>query len=271
MFNERAASDQLSIVSLPSAAACGPCQENFEPQTIRVLVGVNNTVRWVNNDHFPAMLEADNNSDPLFYTVTKDFIVVSHGDSFEFTFTKPGEYGYHGKPWQRGTVIVLPPDSNKNAICGDNIESVRENAPFALLLPQKLPAGYSLQSVVYVPDVYVNMQYFTRSLCDPNNPYEPEQGVIEIVEASFSKESDAKNGTEYVHREMARFQASNINATSYVLQDGRMHGVGYWDQDYLKARLVVVDDKTGTLVVINARSLDTPLETLAMIADSLME
>lgn len=115
------------------------------------------------------------------------------------------------------------------------------------------------------------MQYFTRSLCDPNNPYEPEEGVIEIVEASFGKESDAKSGEEYVQREMVKLQASNINATSYIFQDGRMHAIGYWDETYLKARLVVVDDKTGTLVAINTRSLDTSLEQLAMIAESLKE
>lgn len=158
-----------------------------------------------------------------------------------------------------------------NSTCGDSIESVKSNAPFTVLLPTKLPEGYSLQSVVYVPDVYVNMQYFTRSVCDPNNPYSPEEGVIEIVEASFSRESDAKSGQEYVQREMSRLQSSNINATSYVFQEGRMHAVGYWDETYLKARLVVVDDKTGTLVAINARSLDTPLEQLAMVAESLKE
>jgi hypothetical protein len=156
-------------------------------------------------------------------------------------------------------------------ICGQSIESVKENAPFTLLLPTKLPEGYSLQSVDYVPDVYVNMQFFTRSLCDPANPYSPEEGVIEIVEASFSKESDAQTGEEYVQREMAKLQASNINATSYVFHDGRMHAIGYWDETYLKARLVVVDNKTGTIVAINARSLDTTLEQLALIAESLKE
>lgn len=166
---------------------------------------------------------------------------------------------------------LTPFPFQNDSICGESIESVRSNAPFTVLLPTKLPQGYSLQSVTYVPAVFVNMQYFTRSLCDPNNPYEPEEGVIEIVEASFGKESDAKSGEEYVQREMVKLQASNINATSYIFQDGRMHAIGYWDETYLKARLVVVDDKTGTLVAINTRSLDTSLEQLAMIAESLKE
>ena len=113
-FNERTASYQISIVSLPCGLAYGPCQVNFEPETIRVVVGVNNTVKWVNNDLFPAMLEANSNKgDPLFYTVTKDFVLVKPGDSFEFTFAKPSEYGYHGKPWQHGTVVVVIPAADR--------------------------------------------------------------------------------------------------------------------------------------------------------------
>jgi hypothetical protein len=106
-FNERVTSAQIPIILMPSSAACGPCLDNFQPQTVKVVIGVNNTVRWVNNDIFPAMIEADNKNDPLFYTLTEDFKLIKVGESFEFTFTKPGEFGYHGKPWQRGSVIVL--------------------------------------------------------------------------------------------------------------------------------------------------------------------
>ena len=105
-INERPTSARITTVHLPSSASCGPCLDNFEPQTVMVVVGGNNTVRWVNNDVFPAIIVADNDNDPLFYAMTKDFKLVKVGESFEFTFTKPGEFGYHGKPWQRGKVIV---------------------------------------------------------------------------------------------------------------------------------------------------------------------
>jgi plastocyanin len=80
---------------------------SFEPQVITVLVGVNNTVRWVNESDEIAMLSADNDSDPGFYKATGDFVFIMPHKSFEFTFTSLGEIGYHGKPWQRGSVIVL--------------------------------------------------------------------------------------------------------------------------------------------------------------------
>jgi hypothetical protein len=164
---------------------------------------------------------------------------------------------------------ILYPVSQK--ICGESFEHVKTIAPFTIILPTELPAGYSLQSVDYVPQVAVILQYFTKSVCDPDNPYSPEEGVIEIVEGPLNQVSDFKGGKEYVQREMEKYEATNINATSYVFQDGRMHAVGYWDEKYLKAHLWVVDEKTGTIVKIEARSLNTPLEELAMIAESLKE
>lgn len=172
-------------------------------------------------------------------------------------------------------------------VCGEPIESVKSVAPFTVLLPTNLPKGYSLQSVDYVPNVTVIMQYFTRSLCDPNNPYSPEEGVIEIVEAPLSQVSNAKSGREYVQTEMEKYGSVGINATSYVFRDGRMNAVGYeagkgttkaidengtivqeTEFEY-SAHLWVVDDKTGTIVKIEARSSEIPLEQLALIAESL--
>jgi plastocyanin len=128
-YNEKAASDQIAIILLPSGLACAGCQENFEPQTIKVVIGANNTVRWVNNDLFPGMIEADNDNDPLFYTITKDFVIIESGKSFEFTFTKAGEYGYHGKPWQRGTVVVVMPNGEDEAGDSNTIDCKKYASP----------------------------------------------------------------------------------------------------------------------------------------------
>jgi hypothetical protein len=178
--------------------------------------------------------------------------------------------------------IIFTPISTmngKDTNCGESIQKVKERVKakesFALLLPTKVPSGYSLQSVDYVPGVYVTMQYFTKSLCDPNNsPYSPDEGVLQIGEGSLSghlADAATKTGQQYVKEEMAKYQASNINATSYTFQDGRMHAVGYWDRTYLKAALWIVDDKTKTIVTVQARSLETPLEQLVVIGESLKE
>ena len=75
--------------------------QNFTPNTITVVIGVNNTVTWVNNDISP-------------HTVTSDTGVfnsnnLNSGQSWSYTFTTPGTYSYHCSyhPWMKGTVVVL--------------------------------------------------------------------------------------------------------------------------------------------------------------------
>lgn len=108
----------VAKIELPEGSWEIESGKNFEPRVITVVLGVNNTVQWVNSDFGLTFIEADNESDPAFYAVTEikqdarltDVSlpnVLKTGESFEYTFTTPGEFGYHGKPWQRGTVVVL--------------------------------------------------------------------------------------------------------------------------------------------------------------------
>jgi len=103
--------DDILVITIPRGASDPNSGNFFVPQHIRVVIGLSDsccsTVRWVNRDIAPARIEADNESDPAFYNATKDFVYIEPGKSFEFTFTKAGEFGYHGRPWERGTVIVL--------------------------------------------------------------------------------------------------------------------------------------------------------------------
>ncbi|MGI0012910.1 MAG: cupredoxin domain-containing protein [Nitrososphaera sp.] len=103
----------VPAVTIPEGAAI---DRNFEPATIKVVIGTNNTVRWANADSFPSSIIADNYSDPDFFSSTHDaegnptdesFLLP--GESFEFTFRKAGVFGYHSEPhpWMQGTVIVL--------------------------------------------------------------------------------------------------------------------------------------------------------------------
>jgi plastocyanin len=75
--------------------------QNFVPNTIVVIIGVNNTVMWTNDD-------------VAAHTVTSDSGAFNSGNlnpgqSFTFTFSTPGNYTYHCDyhPWMKGTVIVV--------------------------------------------------------------------------------------------------------------------------------------------------------------------
>lgn len=88
-------------------------RNNFEPAVIKVVIGVNNTVRWVNEDVLPSKIEVDaDTADPEFWRVTNSAPLLLHGDIFEFTFTIPGEFDYYSvpHPHKRGTVIVSEPE-----------------------------------------------------------------------------------------------------------------------------------------------------------------
>jgi plastocyanin len=72
----------------------------YLPSNITVVIGVNNTVIWINQDNAK-------------HTVTSNSMIFDSGDiasgsSWSYTFTTPGVYSYHCTyhSWMRGTVIV---------------------------------------------------------------------------------------------------------------------------------------------------------------------
>lgn len=108
---------QTATVVIPQGASVSQSEHNnFEPDVIRVVIGINNTVSWVNHDEVAASVVADTGDDPAFAAATRmegnanppNF--MEPGESFEFTFTDPGTFGYHSEPhpWMRASVVVLP-------------------------------------------------------------------------------------------------------------------------------------------------------------------
>jgi plastocyanin len=110
---------EISTVIIPEGASSETNPPFLVPETIKVKIGVNNTVRWVSQDSVPHAITTDDDyTDP--YSGSFDTrerapenggAFIMPGESFEFTFTKAGEHSYHGEPhpWMQGTVIVLPP------------------------------------------------------------------------------------------------------------------------------------------------------------------
>jgi plastocyanin len=92
-------------VSIPSGAGTGPsAAPGYSPDSIKVVMGTNNTVVWTNNDsaHHTVTSVSGNGS-------------ISSGDlapgaTFNYTFTAPGTYKYicNYHAWMSGTVVVVP-------------------------------------------------------------------------------------------------------------------------------------------------------------------
>lgn len=93
-----AASVRIAIIV---GAASNINLKGYAPDTIAVVIGVNNTVTWTNDDTAPHTVTA---LDGAF-----DSGNLNPGQSFEFKFTTAGTYqykcDYHS--WMGGTVVVL--------------------------------------------------------------------------------------------------------------------------------------------------------------------
>ncbi len=96
-------STSLSIVqvSIDNGSGVDPNSPGYSPPNITVVIGINNTVKWVNYDSMPHTVTAVDGS--------FDSGNLDPGQSFVHTFKKPGTYVYvciyHH--WMEGTVIVI--------------------------------------------------------------------------------------------------------------------------------------------------------------------
>jgi len=88
-------------VSIPINSGIDTSSKGYSPDVIHVVIGVNNTVKWVNNDN--SIHTVTSGTAGLF-----DSGNLNAGQSWTFTFKTPGTYQYHCiyHGWMTGTVIV---------------------------------------------------------------------------------------------------------------------------------------------------------------------
>ena len=94
-------SPKLSHVTILKGAATNVNSQGYSPATVTVVIGVNNTVVWTNND---AVFHTVTATDGSFNSGT-----IFSGQTWSHTFTQPGSYSYYFcqyHPWMKGTVIV---------------------------------------------------------------------------------------------------------------------------------------------------------------------
>jgi plastocyanin len=87
-------------------------RKNFEPKEARGTLGINNKIIWTNTDTTAHSVTSDNQyKDQIngpFNSIDSIGLVLPQ-KTFEFTFTKDGEYAYHCEPhpWMTGKVIIV--------------------------------------------------------------------------------------------------------------------------------------------------------------------
>jgi plastocyanin len=79
---------------------------NFSPAKVTVVVGINNTIRWVQNDPIPHTVTSLSVPNGAAF----DSKNLNKGDTFSLTLTVPGTYTYdcsYHPGWMKGTIVVL--------------------------------------------------------------------------------------------------------------------------------------------------------------------
>lgn len=100
----------IVTVTIPNGAGSSL---GYSPGSIVVVIGVNNTVVWQNDDSSPHTVTPQ--SQPIGAGMPKG--TLCHGGAFAYTFTVPGEYGYQDifHAGMQGSVDVLAGSSSTSS------------------------------------------------------------------------------------------------------------------------------------------------------------
>jgi plastocyanin len=87
---------------------------NYIPKDVRATLEISNKVVWTNNDGTSHTVTSDDDYEDqingAFASTEQLGGLIAPGQTFEFTFTKEGEYAYHcdPHPWMKGKIVVVP-------------------------------------------------------------------------------------------------------------------------------------------------------------------
>jgi plastocyanin len=161
----------------------------YSPDTATVIIGINNTVQWINQADVGNTIVSDIPTMQDGKPFDSDG-VIKPGQSYVLTFTEPGTFTYHTEPhpWMKGTVIVLP------HLNTDSHTSREDNTTLpASFMPCDSPYPQSNSGIVvlYMP---VNS---TGKICvQYSNSNPPQPTGLRIFEAHHI-DDDTKDITSY--------------------------------------------------------------------------
>ncbi|HEY9398314.1 MAG TPA: plastocyanin/azurin family copper-binding protein [Nitrososphaeraceae archaeon] len=103
---------EAAKVSIIEGSSQPSQQRNFEPKDIRGTLGIDNKIIWTNVDTTAHTVTSDNQyTDQIsgpFNSIESGGLILPQ-KTYEYTFTKDGEYPYHCEPhpWMTGKVTIV--------------------------------------------------------------------------------------------------------------------------------------------------------------------
>jgi plastocyanin len=150
------APSQIPVVIMPPGFDDPHSGKTYDPSSINVVIGINNTVRWTNKASSSDTLTSDGFKESNSFGEILGGSTLRPGDTYEFTFTKAGTFGYHGVPhsWNKGKIIVLQQPNH--------MTSAKTSDPFGITA-----------LVIYHPQLACLSSPSNTTLpsCPPNNFY----------------------------------------------------------------------------------------------------
>ena len=112
------------------------------------------------------------------------------GESYEFTFTEPGTFTYHGQPhpWQKGTIIILPPTDSEDisSVKTDNGTNQVHYYDSSNLHPQVVLYDYFYNGIDKDGIVTINNQTYYQTTLDYDIYNLPKIRPIQFHNVTFS-------------------------------------------------------------------------------------
>lgn len=137
---------------------------NFEPAKITVVVGVNNTVRWVEDDPVPHTVTSTSVPEGA---NSFDSANMDKGATFSVTLTTPGTYQYdctYHPGWMKGTIIVIAESEQTSA-------TKEEGKSVSVVLPDGVGSNPNLNFDPAIITVVVGVNNTAKWISDDPIPH----------------------------------------------------------------------------------------------------
>lgn len=249
-----------SQIIIPDGITLQNSQLNLQPQVIKVILGINNTVKWIKTGDLPSRIQSVYPFSPNWFDD-----VVYPKKPFYFTFNQTGEYTYHvlgGGGEKQGKITVTTPEfEQSNLLRPKLLTGGPENIIHILLTAQddqlQGPANFTFEQVfptkkgkIAIADAmsdYLPISYTQNKSIIPLT----ESNTVNFTKEFLNKVGFVLDGTErfdvrnfgyiiYVHvYQTNNYKIETQNVSFVFSNDTTIVSFGQWSNNISKQKLAL--------------------------------
>lgn len=120
--------------------------------------------------------------------------------------------------------LETSPTYSEPVQCGESLESIRDRAPFRILVPALLPDGYALQGSDYSISDTVILAYADANVCGADGK-KLKDGMLEIVVTTLDS-LGYTIGNDFVDAQARTYEGRELGVQTYTFDNGN-RAIGY--------------------------------------------